>query len=40
MSCFDEINVPRIFEIYNDALIYGDVEIARLVYINEQHRAD
>ena len=40
MPCPQGIDVPRIFEIYNDAIIYDDVEAARLIYRNERHKAD
>lgn len=39
MPCPEEIDVPRIFELYNDALMYGDLETARLIYANERHNA-
>jgi len=38
MPCPEEIDVPRIFELYNDAFIYGDVESARLIYQDEGHQ--
>ena len=38
MPCPQDIDVPRIFELYNDALIYGDNEIARSLYRDEAHR--
>jgi uncharacterized protein len=40
MPCPEAIDVPRIFEIYNDAFLYDDIEEARLIYRNEQHHAD
>lgn len=40
MPCPQGIDVPRIFEIYNDAILYGDVKTACSVYRNEGHRAD
>jgi predicted aldo/keto reductase-like oxidoreductase len=40
MPCPEAIDVPRIFELYNDAYIYEDVETARLIYGKERHRAD
>jgi predicted aldo/keto reductase-like oxidoreductase len=40
MPCPLGIDVPRIFEIYNDAIIYDDVETARAIYHNEQHSID
>jgi hypothetical protein len=40
MPCPEEIDVPRIFEIHNDAFIYGDVETARRIYRRELHPAE
>jgi predicted aldo/keto reductase-like oxidoreductase len=40
MPCPQGLDVPRIFEIYNDAITYGDVETARSIYRDEGHRAD
>jgi len=40
MPCPEGIDVPRIFELYNDAFIYEDVETARSIYQNELHCAD
>ncbi len=37
MPCPLGIDVPRIFEIYNDAFVYSDVEIARALYRDERH---
>jgi hypothetical protein len=37
MPCPEGIDVPRIFELYNDAFIYEDVETARAIYRNELH---
>jgi len=37
MPCPQGIDVPRIFEIYNDAIMYGDVETARSIYHDEKH---
>ena len=37
MPCPQDIDVPRIFEIYNDAVMYGDAETARAVYLKEGH---
>jgi len=31
MPCPEGIDVPRIFELYNDAFIYEDVETARAI---------
>jgi len=39
MPCPVGIDVPRVFEIYNDAVMYGDVETARSVYRDEGHDA-
>jgi len=40
MPCPEGIDVPRIFEIYNDALMHSDIQSARDIYANEQHQAD
>ena len=40
MPCPADIDVPRIFEIYNDAVMYGDTETAGSIYYNERHRID
>jgi hypothetical protein len=40
MPCPEGIDVPRIFELYNDAFIYEDVETARILYRNELHHAE
>jgi hypothetical protein len=40
MPCPQGIDVPRIFELYNDAIIYNDAETARSLYCGEQHRLD
>lgn len=40
MPCPEEIDAPRIFEIYNDAFIYEDLETARRIYRSEQHHAE
>jgi hypothetical protein len=37
MPCPEGIDVPRIFEIYNEAFIYEDVKTARAIYQNELH---
>jgi hypothetical protein len=37
MPCPEGIDVPRIFEIYNDAAIYRDVHTARAIYHDEGH---
>ena len=40
MPCPQGIDVPRIFELYNDAIIYSDAKTARSLYRSEQHRLD
>jgi predicted aldo/keto reductase-like oxidoreductase len=40
MPCPQGIDVPRIFELYNDAIIYNDAKTARSIYCIEQHSAD
>jgi hypothetical protein len=40
MPCPEAIDVPRIFELYNDAFMYGDPQMAQRIYIQEHHRAD
>ncbi len=40
MPCPEGIDVPRIFELYNDAFIYEDLKTARLMYLKEQHHAE
>ncbi|MFB0558919.1 MAG: aldo/keto reductase [Dehalococcoidales bacterium] len=40
MPCPQGIDVPRIFELYNDAIMYGDIEIAPSIYRIEQHCID
>ena len=40
MPCPEGIDVPRIFELYNDAIMYGDIETARSIYRMEQHNID
>lgn len=40
MPCPEEIDVPRIFEIYNDSLIYNDLENAQQIYIDERHNGE
>jgi len=37
MPCPQGIDVPRIFELYNDAIMYGDIETARSIYRAEKH---
>ena len=40
MPCPQDIDVPRILEIFNDAVIYDDVETARQIYRAEKHNLD
>ncbi len=40
MPCPQGIDVPRIFELYNDAIMYDDVETARSLYRIERHDID
>jgi hypothetical protein len=40
MPCPQDIDVPRIFEIYNDAFMYGDTPGARSLYHLERHIID
>ncbi len=40
MPCPQHIDVPRIFEIFNDAFIYNDIKMAQSIYIDEQHQLD
>lgn len=40
MPCPIGIDVPRIFEIYNDAVIYEDIETGRDIYKIEGHSAE
>jgi len=37
MPCPMGIDVPRIFELYNDAVMYNDIKTARTIYCTEQH---
>ena len=37
MPCPQEIDVPQIFELYNDAVLYGEIDIPRFQYELEQH---
>jgi predicted aldo/keto reductase-like oxidoreductase len=39
MPCPVGIDVPRVFEIYNDAIMYEDIDRARAIYRNERHHA-
>jgi len=40
MPCPQGIDVPHIFELYNDAIIYNDAKTARFLYCSEHHRID
>ena len=40
MPCSQGVDVPRIFELYNDAIMYGDIETARSIYRAEKHSID
>ena len=40
MPCGQGIDAPRIFEIYNDAVMYGDTATAREIYRLEHHNID
>jgi predicted aldo/keto reductase-like oxidoreductase len=40
MPCPQGIDVPRIFELYNDAIMYDDIEKISSVYNAEGHRID
>ena len=40
MPCPEGIDVPRIFEIYNDAVIYHDMRTGRTIYSRERHNLD
>lgn len=37
MPCEQGIDVPRIFEIYNDAMMYNDINTAKSIYHLEHH---
>ncbi len=37
MPCPQGIDVPRLFELYNDAMMYDDMETARSIYRMEKH---
>ena len=32
--------MPRIFELYNDAVMYGDADMMRHLYVNERQRIE
>jgi predicted aldo/keto reductase-like oxidoreductase len=38
--CPQGVDFVRVFEIYNDAVMYGDAETAKLLYRTEGHRAE
>jgi predicted aldo/keto reductase-like oxidoreductase len=42
MPCPNGVNIPRIFEIYNDLTMYGDERTARMLYgwLSEEQRAN
>ena len=40
MPCPEGIDVPRIFEIYNDAVIYDDMRTGCTIYSRERHNLD
>jgi predicted aldo/keto reductase-like oxidoreductase len=40
MPCPQAIDVPRLFELYNDAVMYGDTETAQAIYRWEKHNID
>jgi len=42
MPCPNGVNIPRILEIYNDAIMYHDKQVARIAYqwVEESQRAD
>jgi hypothetical protein len=40
MPCPMEIDMPRIFELFNDAVMFNDAESARELYIFEQHSVE
>jgi len=37
MPCPQGIDAPRIFELYNDAVMYRDKDVAREIYLEENH---
>jgi predicted aldo/keto reductase-like oxidoreductase len=39
MPCPQNVDIPRIFELYNDAVMYGDIDTARSIYREEGHDA-
>ncbi len=40
MPCPQDIDAPRIFELYNDAVMYGDLETVRMISQMERHDLD
>jgi predicted aldo/keto reductase-like oxidoreductase len=40
MPCPQGIDLPRIFELYNDAIMYNDIKTARSLYCGEQQSGD
>ena len=40
LPCPQDIDIPRIFELYNDGLMYDDAETARAILDFEQHRIE
>jgi predicted aldo/keto reductase-like oxidoreductase len=42
LPCPNGVNIPRVFDIYNDAMMYGDEQQARMSYawLDEEERAD
>ena len=40
MPCPQDIDVPRILELYNDAMVYNDAATAREIYQEELHQLD
>ena len=38
MPCAQGIDVPRIFEIYNNGVMYSDWETAQTAYVEEGHQ--
>jgi uncharacterized protein len=40
MPCPQDIDVPRIFELYNDAVMYNDLETVRMISQLERHDMD
>jgi hypothetical protein len=40
MPCPQGVDAPRVFELYNDAVMYADIETARSLYSSEGHHAE